>query len=93
IGDVSSILPVLLFNTGGYEGTYHGIDLHVSDEEAAYILPAKIFALTAYNLLKNNASEAKKLINNFKPLFTKEEYISYKHSLFSKLRIEPTGII
>lgn len=51
--------------------------MHPTDEDIAYVLPAKIFALTAYNLLKEKARYAKELKENFKPVMTKEAYINY----------------
>lgn len=39
----------------------HSVDFDIVDEELAYIVTAKIFALSAYRLLKNGAVKAKKL--------------------------------
>ena len=59
-------------------------DFEVSDEEMAYIIPAKIQALTAIDLLYDNAQEAKKIILDFKPKFTKKEYLDLLDSFFYK---------
>lgn len=50
----------------------------------AYIVTAKIFALTAYRLLKGGAVAAKKLVDDYKPIFTKQEYIDFMESMISK---------
>ena len=65
--------------------------MHPVDEEIAYILPAKIFALTAYNLLKEKARYAKELKENFKPVLTKEAYINYMdaHNLTESIPVTP----
>ena len=76
-GDVSSIMPLIQFKTGGYGGELHTIESKPVDKELAYIATAKIFALTAYNLLKNENEKANNLINEYRPLFTKEEYLNY----------------
>lgn len=79
-GDVSEIMPLLQFNTGGYEGALHDKGLHPVDEELAYVVPAKIFALTAYKLLRNNGEYAKAVLESFHPTLTKEQYIAYMES-------------
>ena len=76
-GDVSQIFPLLQFQTGGYSGSLHDKGIHPVDEEIAYVLPAKIFALTAYRLLKDQAKRAKALKEGFKPSLTRETYIRY----------------
>lgn len=88
-GDVSSLMPLFQFKTGGYQGVLHNISMNPVDEELAYIITSKIFALSAYKLLKNHAEEASKIVDNFKPLLTKEEYISYMDSMGKKEVIEP----
>ena len=62
----------------------HSVDFDVNDEELAYIVTAKIFALTAYRLLKGGAVAAKKLVDDYKPIFTKQEYIDFMESMISK---------
>ena len=79
-GDVSELLPLLQFHTGGFEGTLHDKGMHPVDEDAAYILPAKLFALTAYKLLKNKGEYAEQLLKGFKPTLTKEQYLDYMDS-------------
>ena len=76
-GDLSSLKPLLQFYTGGYTGVLHDKNMHPADEDIAYVLPAKIFALTAYNLLNEKARYAKELKENFKPVMTKDDYINY----------------
>ena len=54
------------------------------DDELAYIVTAKIFALSAYRLLKNGAEKAKEVVENYHPIFTKEAYIQYMDSFISE---------
>ena len=49
----------------------------MTDEEKAYILPAKLMALTIYRLLRNDARKAKKIVDDFTPVFDKKQYIEY----------------
>jgi len=77
VGDLSHLMPTLGFTTGGFTGELHSADFRITDPYKAYILPAKIMALTIYNLLKDGAAEAQKLIGNFSPALTKQEYLAY----------------
>ncbi len=74
-GDVSCIMPLLQFHTGGYGGNMHNPNVSVDDEDLAYVATAKIFALMAYKLLKNGAEKANKLKEEFVPQMTEAEYI------------------
>lgn len=86
VGDLTHIIPVLKFETGGVEGALHSENFTIVNEEIAYIATAKIMALTAYRLLKEKAHEAKKIKNTFKPRFTVEEYRAYMNSLENTLK-------
>ena len=81
VGDLQHIQPVLTFNTGGKVSGLHSVDFDIVDEELAYIVTAKIFALSAYRLLKNKAKAAKEITENYKPVYTKETYISFMDSM------------
>lgn len=77
VGDVQHIQPVLTFNTGGKVNGLHSVDFDIVEEELAYIVTAKIFAISTYRLLRNGAVNAKKIVKEYQPVFTKEEYIAY----------------
>ena len=77
VGDLSHLVPVVNFTFKGFEGKLHGADFKITDPEKAYILPAKLLALTVYKLLKNGGQEAKKITKSYTPVFDKESYIQY----------------
>lgn len=77
VGDLSHLVPVVNFTFKGFEGKLHGTDFKITDPEKAYILPAKLLALTVYKLLKNGGQEAKKITKSYTPVFNKESYIQY----------------
>lgn len=78
VGDVQHLLPVLTFQTGGARGGLHQTAFEITDEEEAYVLTAKIFAVTAYRMLKNGAAIGKQIAQEYKPVFAnKEEYIAF----------------
>ena len=77
VGDLTHLLPVVNFTFGGFEGRLHGEDFRIKDKEKAYILPAKLQALTVYRLLKNRAEKAREIIDGFTPVFDKKGYTEY----------------
>lgn len=74
-GDLSAIMPLVQPTVGGFDGALHSSDFNTVDKEAAYIIPAKIMALTAVRLLYNKCEIGNKIKNEHKPIMTKEEYI------------------
>lgn len=75
IGDISQLMPCIQPTIGGFDGALHSKEFTITDKKAAYITPAKILALTVVELLQNDAKLGKDIIENFKPLMTKEEYL------------------
>lgn len=76
-GDISQIIPCIHPWIGGVSGSLHTKDYYISDEELAYIIPAKAMAMTLIDLLVDGAKIAKDIIENFKPNFTKESYLDF----------------
>ena len=76
IGDLSHLIPVIQPTVGGFDGLLHSKEFHMTDANAAIILPAKIMALTAVRMLYDKARIGKKIKEDFKPLMTKEEYLN-----------------
>jgi amidohydrolase len=81
IGDLSHVMPVAHPYAGGFLGKSHTDEFRVVDEEMAYVIPAKILAMTLIDLLQNDGKLAMKAINEYQPKFTKEEYLTYLYSL------------
>ncbi len=80
-GDLSHVVPVFSFNTPGLAGEAHSVRVQVEDPYKAYVLPAKIMALAVYQLLKDNAVQAKKIKEEHKPPFTRDEYVAFLDSI------------
>ncbi|NLT58800.1 MAG: amidohydrolase [Clostridiales bacterium] len=91
-GDLSSLMPLIQFGTGGFSGQMHNPDVAVVDEYLAYVVPAKIFALSAYKLLKDGAARAKAIQSGFTPLLTKEAYLAQMESMLVTEEIAPTPL-
>lgn len=83
-GDLSQIMPVIQFYTGGHNGKpEHSTEFSVADQREYYLAPAKGFALLAYRLLRDNAARAKQIIAENPPAMTKDEYFKTVNSLGS----------
>lgn len=76
-GDLSHIIPSIHPMVGGVEGNLHTAEFKIVDEEVAYILPAKIMALSIIDLLYGGAEKGRYVISNFKAMMTKEEYVRH----------------
>ncbi|GLI55506.1 amidohydrolase [Propionigenium maris DSM 9537] len=79
-GDVSHLMPTLHPMIGGIKGSLHTREFQITDEELAYIVPAKAMAMTVVDLLFDGAKRAKDILANFKPVMTKDEYLEFMES-------------
>jgi len=75
MGDISGLMPALHPYMGGFSGGGHSKDYKIVSDDAAYLCPARVMAMTVIDLLFKGASTAKKIMADFKPLYTKEQYI------------------
>jgi len=74
MGDVTQIIPGIQPMIGGFEGELHSKVFKITDKEMAYIIPAKIMAMTIIDLLYNNANLAKEVLKERKKI--KEKYLN-----------------
>ena len=81
MGDISHLMPSVHPYAGGASGAGHGADYRIDDYSRAVINPAKILAMTAIDLLSDNAVQARRIIAEFKPRMTKAEYLAYQRRL------------
>ncbi len=79
-GDVSHLMPTLHPMIGGIKGSLHTREFQITDEELAYIVPAKAMAMTVVDLLFDGAKGAKEILADFKPVMTKNEYLEFMES-------------
>lgn len=77
MGDLSAIMPIVEPNIAGFAGTFHGSDWRIVDQELAYILPAKLMAMTVIDLLADDAIEGRAVIDEYQPAMTRAEYIQF----------------
>ncbi len=79
VGDISVFKPIIQYGYNGFSGRIHGTDLKIEDPETVYITQAKITAMTVYDLLAD-PSKVKKIVDEFKPSMTYQQYIDYLNS-------------
>ncbi len=84
VGDLTHLMPVVNFTYAGFAGGLHGEDFAVTDWDKALIAPAKLMALTVYGLLKENAAQARQVMESFQPVFTKEGYVEFVKKTIEK---------
>ncbi len=81
VGDLTHIMPVLNFTFSGAVGALHSKEYRIVDRYKHRINPTKMMAITAYRLLKDDAAEAKKILADFTPAMTHDEYMAYAEAL------------
>ncbi|HHW18142.1 MAG TPA: amidohydrolase [Firmicutes bacterium] len=74
IGDIMHVLPAIHPSCGGAKGTGHSEDFIVEDPDTAYVLPAKLLALTAVDLLYGDASLGRQIVSEFQPVIARKDY-------------------
>lgn len=84
MGDISHVIPAIHPYVGGIAGAAHTRTYEVVDLDMVSVIPAKILAMTAIDLLWGDASEAKRIKAEFKPPYTKETYLE----MWRKFRAE-----
>jgi hypothetical protein len=67
--------------SGGFNGSFHTASHMVADEEQGYLVPAKAMAMTAVDLLADNAKAANDILAAFKPKMTKAGYLAFLRSI------------
>ncbi len=81
MGDVTHLKPGIHPMVGAFSGDLHSKDFKVTDEEMAFIIPAKINALTVIDLLFGDECMAEKITADFKAEFSKDKYEELLDSL------------
>jgi amidohydrolase len=80
-GDLSHVMPMLHPGHGGCSGTNHAADFLIADPYVAYVQPAKAVAHTIIDLLINGATEARHVLDEFRPKMSRAQYLSHMRGL------------
>jgi amidohydrolase len=81
VGDLSHLIPVIHPFVTGTQGHLHTAEFHVTDYEAAVVLPAKLMAMCVIDLLADGGGEAWRVKKEFKPRLTKQQYLDLMQRL------------
>lgn len=92
MGDLSQIMPTLHPSVGGFAGAGHGSDWRITNKEHAYLLPAKLMAMTTIDLLYGDASGAKEILERDKPPMTKDEYLAFMRNIVNEEHFDGASI-
>ena len=86
VGDVASIIPTLQARIGGASGNSHADNYRIVDKELAYLGAAKALTLSVIDLLYDEAEETERVVKEFIPVYTKEEYLKEWGSVGKKFK-------
>ncbi len=86
MGDIAHLMPVIHPYLAAALGKTHGADFRINEPEHAYLTPAKLLAMTAIDLLYDDAAPARKILADFKPAMTKAQYLAFERGLFKTER-------
>ncbi|MBI2555584.1 MAG: amidohydrolase [Candidatus Rokubacteria bacterium] len=81
MGDISHVMPALHPYMGGAAGGHHAADFAIADPVLAYVMPAKVLALTALEVLWDGGALAREVLRSSKPRMTKEEYLAFQRTI------------
>ena len=91
MGDIAHMMPVIHPYLAAATGKTHGADFHITEPEHAYLTPAKLLAMTAIDLLYDDAAPARKVLADFTPAMTKDQYLAFARALFKTERWKAEG--
>ncbi len=84
MGDMSYVMPAVELNMAGAKGTPHGADYRIVDPVSACVTSAKAQLMIAYELLRDGAKNAQKVLDGTKPGYaSKKEFLAVLDSLFA----------
>ena len=89
MGHLAHLMPVIHPYVAAAEGRAHAADWRISEPEHAYLTPAKLLAMTAIDLLWDDAAPAREILAQFAPAMTKDSYLAFQRGLFKKERYTP----
>jgi amidohydrolase len=86
MGDLAHLMPVIHPYLVAAEGKAHGADWRINEPQHGYLTPAKLLAMTAIDLLHDDAAPARQILADFEPAMTKEAYLAFQRGMFRKER-------
>ena len=81
-GDLSQLMPLLHPVMAGAHGEPHSVDWHIADKDNGYVSPAKTLAMMAVDLLADDASIGRRVLDEFTPRMSHDEYLARQQGVF-----------
>ena len=91
MGDLGHVMPVLHPFAGGATGEGHGGSYRLVDYDLLVINPAQALAMTVIDLLSEGAAEARRVLDAFRPRFSRQEYLTFVGGLASSEVFDASG--
>ena len=92
MGDLGHIMPVSHPYIFGASGTGHGNDYLMADQEAVYVNMAKLLAMTAIDLMADDAAKARDIVDNATPKLSKAQYLDFNRSMMTTDKFMPEAL-
>ena len=83
-GDVSHLVPTIQPSMAGASGHGHGTDWAITDPVAAYLNPGKTLAMSAIDLLRDDADQAQEILGSWEAPMTKDAYLAFQRGIRSQ---------
>jgi amidohydrolase len=83
MGDLGHIMPVSHPYIFGASGAGHGNDYLMADKQAVYVNMAKLLAMTAIDLLHNDAQTARSIVGEARPKLSKKQYLDFNREMMA----------
>ena len=83
MGDLGHIMPVSHPYIFGASGIGHGNDYLMADKEAVYVNMAKLLAMTAIDLLHDDAHAAREIVDGSRPKLSKQQYLAFNREMMA----------
>ena len=93
MGDLGHIMPVTHPHIFGASGVAHANDYIMTDKEAVYLGMAKLLAMTAIDLLCEEAAIARQILDEQRPKLSKESYLAFNRQMMASERFVPDAIL
>ena len=81
LGDLAHIMPAMQPYVAGAAGGGHTSGYLLVDHDSVYVKSAKLLAMTAIDLLHDDAAAARRILQEDRPRMTKEEYLEFQRKL------------
>ena len=93
MGDLGHIMPVTHPYIFGASGVAHANDYILADKDAVYVGMAKLLALTAIDLLCDEAAIARQILGEQQPKLSKESYLAFNRQMMASDHFAPEPIV